>query len=173
MKDSEFKLLDPLAGSINDTFDELHKAGAFEHILQELKKAVDQLPDTYSVCFDIRMNVFDTKREKGLSLLNTGFNAHKGDDPYRHYGDASAQRYLVDGEMCMVPEDYCPHCWGDWGFKFKNTSCAECGYELGKEVKYLLDDDLCPYCQNGKLTIDNPTCDKCGYMIDKDKVVWG
>ena len=99
MKDSEFKLLDPLADSINDTFEPLHKAGAFEHILHELKRAVAQLPDTYSVSFDIRMNVFDTEREKGLSFLTTGFNANKGQDPYLHYGDTTQQKYLVEGDV--------------------------------------------------------------------------
>ncbi|MHC4497411.1 MAG: hypothetical protein ACYSYM_16480 [Planctomycetota bacterium] len=105
MKDSEFKLLDPLADSINDKFEELHEAGAFKHILHELKKAVAQPPNTYSVSFDIRVNVFDTDREKGLSLLTMGFNANKGQEPYRHYGDTSPQKYLVDGEMCIVPEN--------------------------------------------------------------------
>lgn len=173
MRDSEFKLLDPLADSINDKFEELHKAGSFEGILRDLKKAVARLPDTYSVSFDIRMNVFDTDREKGLSLLTTGFNAQKGHDLYRHYGDTAPQKCLVDGGTCIVPEDYCPHCWGDRGFKFKNTSCTECGYELRKQVKYLLDDDVRPYCQEGKLTIDNPICSKCGYKVDERKVVWG
>lgn len=173
MKDTDFKLLDPLADSINDKFEELHRAGAFEDILQKLKDAVGQLPDTYSINFGVTMNVFDTDKEKGLSLLTTGFNASIGHDPYRCYGDSSAQKYLVDGQMCTVPDEFCPHCWGPWVFKFKHPACPECGYELGKQVKYLLDRDVCPYCQEGKITIDSPTCDKCGFRVDAQKVVWG
>jgi hypothetical protein len=173
MKDTEFKLLDLLSDSVNDKFEELHKAGAFDDILQKLKDTTGQLPDTYSVSFDIRMNVFDSEGEKSISLLNTGFNASKGREPYRHYGDTSPQKYFVNGQMCTVPDEFCPHCWGQWDFKFKHPLCPECGYELGKQVKYLIDNDVCPYCQEGKITIDSPTCDKCGFKVDEKKVVWG
>ncbi len=40
MKDTEFKLLDLLSDSVNDKFEELHKAGAFDDILQKLKGSV-------------------------------------------------------------------------------------------------------------------------------------
>jgi len=173
MRDMEFKKLDPLSDSINEKFDELHQNGAFEEILRMLKEATGQLPDTYSVSFDIRMNVFDADREMSLSLLTTGFSTSKGDDPYRHHGDSSPQKYWVNGQMCTVPDEYCPHCWGAWVFKFKRPICPDCGYELGKQVKYLLDNDVCPFCQEGKTTVDNPTCDKCGFEVDKKKVVWG
>ncbi len=173
MKDTEFKLLDSLAGSIDDKFEELHKAGVFDEILKKMKNAVGQLPDTYSVSFDITVNVYDTDREKGLSLLTTGINTSIGHEPYRHHGDSSPQKYLVDGQMCTVPDDFCPHCWGDWVFKFKHPLCPDCGYELGKQVMYLLDNDVCPHCQEGTITIDSPTCDECGFEVDKKKVVWG
>jgi hypothetical protein len=173
MKDSEFKLLEPIADLINDRFDELHKAGAFDEVLLKIKTAIRQLPDTYSVSLDIRMHVFDMARENGINLLNTGINCQKGNEPYRHYADSAPQKYLVDGDICNVLDDYCPHCWGEWGFKFRNPTCPECGYRLGEEVKYVLDDDTCPYCGDGKITMDKPICDKCGFEVDGKKVVWG
>ena len=57
-------------------------------------------------------------------------------------------------------------------FKFKHNQCGSCGYELGKQVKYLLDNDICPMCQEGTVKIDNPVCDSCDYKVEKDKVVW-
>jgi len=75
--------------------------------------------------------------------------------------------------MCIVPEEFCPHCWGEWMFKFKHTQCSNCEYELGKQVKYLLDNDICPMCQAGKVTMNEPVCDDCGYKVEKEKVVWG
>ena len=28
------------------------------------------------------------------------------------WGDSTPQRYIVEGEMAIVPHDYCPTCWG-------------------------------------------------------------
>ena len=173
MRDAEFRSLDSVAESINDKFEELHDAGAFAEILKQIQEASQTLPGTHSVTFDVRMEVYDKHRQKSLSLLTTGFAASKGQDPYRHYGDSTPQKYLVEGEMCMVPDNYCPHCWGDWDFKFKHGTCPECAYELGRKVKYLLDNDVCPYCQEGKVTVEKPRCDQCGFEVDGKKVVWG
>ena len=41
----------------------------------------------------------------------------------------------------IVPDEFCPHCWGGWGFKFKHNTCPECAYELGEQVNHLLDTD--------------------------------
>ena len=75
--------------------------------------------------------------------------------------------------MLIVPHDYCPKCWDRWDFKWKNPSCGHCGATLGKEVKILLDTDICPYCELGNVTAAKPTCDRCGYQVDSSAVVWG
>jgi Zn-finger nucleic acid-binding protein len=173
MRDTEFARLDPVADLVNDKCEELYQKGAFNEILARLKQVVAELPGDYSVSFDIQMNVFDNNRERSLRLLDTGFNVLKGEEPYRHYGDSTAQKYLVDGEICVVPDDYCPHCWGDWVFKFQHPACPHCGYELGRQVKYLLDTDKCPHCQEGTMTVDRPVCDKCGFEVDGKRVAWG
>ncbi len=172
MKDTEFARLNPLAGLVNDTFGELHKKGAFDEFLARMMQVVSELPEGYSISFDIQMNVFDFERESTLALLNTGLNVSRGREPYRHRADCSPQKYLVDGEICMVPSEYCPHCWGIWDFKFMHPVCPECGYELGREVKYLLDNDKCPHCHKGTVTAKKPKCRECGFKVDRKKVAW-
>lgn len=173
MRDVEFTLLDPVADLVNDTFEGLEKQGAFDEILRRLRTVISELPDGYSVSFDIQLNILDASRQQSLSLLTTGFNTLKGKEPYRHYGDTAPQKYLVDGEMCIVPDNFCPHCWGEWGFKFQNPVCPQCGYELGKQVKYLLDNDQCPYCQKGTVSVDRPKCSACGFEVDGKTIAWG
>jgi len=127
----------------------------------------------YSVGLNIVVDVFDQQREKSLPLLTTGLAASDGKEPYRAWGDSSPQRYIVEGEMLVVPHDYCPKCWDSWDFKWKFPTCGHCGAALGKEVKILLDTDVCPYCEKGKVTAAKPTCDRCGYQVDSSAVVWG
>ena len=44
---------------------------------------------------------------------------------------------------------------------------------MGPEVKLLLDTDVCPFCEEGKVSLTTPLCDKCGQGIDPNVVVWG
>ena len=173
MKDNEFKILDELADAVNDKVDSLAESGQFDELLKKLQEATGKLPESFSVSFDIQLNVFDENKEKMVPILRTGFATSQEKEPYRHFADTSEQKYMVDGEMCIIPDDYCPNCWSEWDFKFKFPTCPICDYELGNQVKYLLDDDICPMCDEGKVSINNPVCDKCGYEVDKDKVVWG
>jgi predicted Zn-ribbon and HTH transcriptional regulator len=172
MKDKEFRALDKLADAISDKFDDLYIAGEFTEILEQLQDAAGKLPDTYYANFNVELTIFDTKRRRSISLLSTGFSTG-GEKPDRVAKDLSTQRYIVDGEMCTVPEDYCPNCWAEWSFKLKNPTCPTCSYELGKQVRLLIDDDICPWCQEGTVSISNPSCTGCGYKVEIDKVVWG
>ena len=172
MKQSEFRQLEPTVDDIQDIIDEMINTGHFNEIQKLLTEVIGELPDSYSVSLNIDFSVFDNEREKGIKLLQTGLTTSEG-EPYQHSADTTPLKYMVDGEMCIVPEEFCPNCWGEWQFKFKHTTCHECGYELGKQIKYLLDDDTCPYCLEGEVTINNPVCEHCGEEVDPQKVVWG
>jgi ribosomal protein L32 len=172
MKQSEFRQLEPIVDDIQDIIDEMINTGHFTEIQKLLTEAIAELPDSYSLSLNIDFSVFDNEREKEIKLLQTGLTTSEG-EPYQHSADTTPLKYMVDGEMCIVPEEFCPNCWGEWQFKFKHTTCQECGYELGKQVKYLLDDDTCPYCLEGEVTINNPVCEHCGEKVDPQKVVWG
>jgi len=168
----EFKMLDKVADTICDKFDDLHMAGVFSEIFEQLQTVAGRLPGTFYVNFNVELIVFDTKRERSRSLLSTGFTTGE-EKPYRASKDSSTQRYVVEGDICTVPEDYFPHCWAEWSFKIKNPTCPTCGYKLDKQVKLLIDDDICPWCEEGTVSINNPVCTDCGYRIERDTIIWG
>ena len=172
MKIEEFKLLEPVSEAINTKFEQMVNIGEFTEIKQLLEEAVNDLPESYSLNLNVEFSVFDNEQQKTIKLLQTGLTT-SGGEPYQHSADTDQQKYIVDGEMCIVPEEFCPNCWGDWMFKFKHNKCKSCEYELGKQVKYLLDDDICPMCQVGTVTINNPVCSDCGYEVESEKVMWG
>jgi hypothetical protein len=173
MKESEFRSLDPLADALNEQCDRWFAAPEFAALQAAIRKASAALPPTYSVAINVELLVFDVDREQSLSLLTTGVNTSQGQAPYRTTGDSSIHRYIVGGEICEVPHDRCPHCWKDWDFKLQNPTCPSCGYSLGKEVKLLLDRDICPYCERGRLSTQQLTCSECDFRIDPSYVAWG
>ena len=122
---------------------------------------------------NVSVDVFDAERLNALPLLTTGLSTSNGKSPYQTYGDSTPQKYLVDGGIQVVPHDHCPKCYGLWDLKLKNLSCSECGATMGREVKLLLDADICPFCEEGKVSLTTPVCDKCGQRIDPGIVVWG
>lgn len=111
--------------------------------------------------------------ERGDPSVRLGISAFPRKPSFRTPGDSTPQRYIVDGQMVIVPHDRCPSCWQVWDFKWKNPRCQHCDSALGENTKILLDHDLCPMCEEGKVSMSSPTCDKCGYLIDARTVEWG
>jgi hypothetical protein len=170
---SIFDAADPLVDAAADLVDSAllsDQLAALRKTLEELSKAVGS---RYSVNLSVIVDVFDRTREKALPLLNTGLSVVEGGESFRTYGDSTPQRYIVDGEIQVVPHDYCPKCWGPWDFKFQNRTCLSCGTTLGQNCKVLLDSDVCPYCEQGSVSMAKPTCDKCGHKVDLNLVTWG
>jgi hypothetical protein len=168
----EFDAAQPHLDKIAELLDK-----AFESDLVPLRDALaalgKELGSRYSVALECTASVFDGERERGLRMLTTGLATSDEGDPYRTWGDSTAARYVVDGEIQVVPHDCCPKCWETWDFKIKKRSCQNCGATLGENVKILLDTDVCPSCEEGKVSMATPTCDKCGFEVDSELVVWG
>jgi Zn-finger nucleic acid-binding protein len=96
-----------------------------------------------------------------------------GEAPYQVWVDSSPHRYVVRGDVVVVPHDHCPQCWGLWDFKELHPECPACGARMGEEVKLLLDTDCCPNCEEGKVTAGEPRCSECGFAVIPGHVVWG
>ncbi len=173
MNRSTFEAIDPhideLAEVINDVLDS-DSAAALRSVLVELGK---KLGERYSYSLAINLEIFDPEREEALPVLKMGLAGSEGREPYKATGDSTTQKYVVGGDMQIVPQDYCPQCWGDWDFKTENRECRSCGAVLGEDVKILLDNDVCPRCERGTVTASSPTCGNCGQEVDLSVVTWG
>ena len=173
MDRATFEAVDQHVDQIAETVDQALSSPDFAKLKQQLAALSKLLGDRYSVEFACQFDVVSSERERSLPMLNTGLSSSDGQEPYRTWADSTPHKYIVDGEMTMVPHDHCPKCWGVWDFKFKHHACSECGVSLGTDVKILLDSDVCPSCEEGKFTSAQPTCDRCGFEIDPSFVAWG
>ena len=144
-----------------------------DELLSVVTKFANVLGNHQVVSVSLVVDVLDEDKETSIPLLTTGLSAFKGKLPYRSWGDSSPQRYVVEDGIKVVPSDYCPQCWHQWDFKLQNTSCPNCGVTMGDKCKLLLDSDECPWCNEGKVTVAKPKCNKCGHEVDRHKVVWG
>jgi hypothetical protein len=145
--------------------------------LQKVREALTALGKSlgarYSVSLSCLVEVFDREQGRTLPLLNAGLSTSEGAEPYPVTGDSTSQRYLVDGQLQVVPQDRCPKCWGPWDFKWQHRNCPHCDAQLGRNCKVLLDSDACPHCEEGKVTASRPRCPKCGFEVDLSLVSWG
>jgi hypothetical protein len=173
MEKSSFERAEPIIERVADAAENVldsAEIGELSSLLVELNKA---LGSRYRVFLDLCIKVFDENKANGLPLLELGLNGYEDGDPYRSKSDTTFQRYVAGGEIEVVLRDYCPRCWAKWEFKFDHRTCADCGATLGKDVKILLDNDSCPECDEGKVSLSDPVCDNCGYRIDPTTVTWG
>lgn len=168
-----FEKVDPLLDKLAESTERLLNSSEISELRGLLTKLGKILGERYTASLSLTVDVFDRVRERSLPVLQTGLTGFDQDEPYRFTDDCSPQKYVVDGEMQVVPHDRCPKCWGVWDFKFDRRSCRECGATLGKDVKLLLDADVCPNCEEGKVSLNQPRCPDCGYEVDVNLVVWG
>ena len=173
MDRSTFESADLVVDEIANKLDELLDSDQFSAIRIALARLSETVGPRYSANLIVSVDVFDTERSHGLPLLTLGLSTSKGEPPHNTYGDSTPQKYVVDGEIQVVPHDRCPKCYSVWDFKLTHPSCSECDARMGREVKLLLDTDLCPFCEEGKVSMTVPVCDKCGQRIDPSNVVWG
>jgi hypothetical protein len=165
-----FKVVDPLLDQIAELIEKQLDSAELRRLIAEFGNLVGE---GLSANINISVDVFDGNKECSLPLLTTGLSAFPGKEPFRTWGDSSPQRYVVEDGFKVVPHDRCPQCWQVWDFKLQNTTCPHCGLTMGDQCKLLLDSDECPWCNEGKVTVAQPRCDKCGYEVDRQKAVWG
>lgn len=163
------QIVDKIAGLVEQKLD----SASFKDIRDALERLGRALGTGYAAEFEIGVRIFDRERNKTLRMLTTGYSTADEKPPFRTWGDSSRQRYLLAGQIHMVPDDCCPRCWEDWIFKFAQPTCPWCSLTLGEDCKVLLDSNRCPHCDKGTVTLDQLVCDECGFEVDPDFVTWG
>jgi ribosomal protein L32 len=173
MDSEQFDKVDKLADDVYEKFDDLYKQGVLADLESKMKEICVHLKKEYSVSINFDLEVFSDKKEQTITLIKRGMACFKGDSPYLATSGSTAHRYIVDGQIVKLPHDYCPNCWGEWDFKLLHNTCPYCDYSIGKEIKLLLDTDVCPNCEDGKVSLSNPQCQKCGVKLESGMVSWG
>ena len=173
MKAAEFKVIDKVSKVVEQAGQDWMASDEFAKVEQAVKRASTKLPEEYCIEVTLRVEVYHANRpEGGMEIMTTGLNASKGNVRYPEITGVQEERYLVDGEICELPLIYCPNCWGHW-IKSCDSKCPRCNYVMGKDVKYLIDSDVCPSCSKGKVTSEKLDCDQCGKAVDPSLVSWG
>ena len=151
MNDSLWRQLDPLANRADSAVERFLNSPHAHELKAILKEVAEAMPTDCSVSLDITLNVFEPERGNPLPLLTTGLATSGPNEPYVTHGDSTPCRYVVDGEICELPHDRCPHCWAEWGFKIGHPlepegtyPCPNCGYEMGK-IKMVAPDSRCQF----------------------------
>jgi len=110
MNDSLWRQLEPLADRADEQVERFLTSPQANELRATIQEAAAALPEGYSVSLDITLNVFDRERGQALPLLSSGLATSGPGEPYVAHGDSTPCRYLVDGKICEVPHDRCPHC---------------------------------------------------------------
>jgi hypothetical protein len=173
MDPTEFAAAEPHIEQIAELLDAALKSPELHKLPETLAALGKSLGERYSVTLSCLIEVSNDDGERTLPLLNTGLSTSGGAEPFRVSGDSTPHRYVMDGQMCVVPHDRCPKCWESWDFKWQHRHCPHCDAELGTNCKILLDSDVCPHCEEGRVTATKPKCTKCGFVVEPGLVVWG
>ena len=162
-----------LADELTEEIRKLFEAGKLDGLEAKLKRAGANLPPGCSLSLNFSVEVFDPRRDKALKTSDAGLAFDREHPPHVLTYAPTPAKYVVDGVIRKVPHDHCPHCWSRWNFKSRFPECPTCGYQMGREIKLLLDSDVCPHCENSKISFAHPRCEACGFVVDNNVVAWG
>lgn len=173
MNEKDFDEVEYVSDSIGESIEKKFEKGDFKAITDQLEALAKKIGGGRYLSLDFQINLFDPEKDNPLRVLTLGISAPSNEKPFLGGGDSISQRYIVNGVIVKVPNDQCPDCWGEWSFKFDSPVCFDCGIELGKDVKVLLDTEICPHCNEGKVTPQNKICDSCGFDVLPEFAYWG
>lgn len=173
MKEKDFDELELVTDSISELLKRKFEQGEFKEITTQLETLSRKLGEDRYLSFDFQIHLLDPNKENPLRVMSLAIGTSPDKEAFWGWGDSTPCRYVLEGKILKVPHDLCPGCWGEWGFKFQNHQCGSCGIELGKDVKVLLDTEVCPSCEKGKVTPQERTCDLCGFEVKPEFAYWG
>jgi hypothetical protein len=164
------KGIEPLLDKIAELAERQLADTELSRLLAELGGLLDE---GLSVNLTVTVEIYDAAKRNSLPLHTSGLTAFPGKTPFRTWDDTSWQRYVLKRGIVCVPHDRCPQCWQPWDFKLESSKCDHCDLELGNDCKLLIDNDECPWCNEGSVTVSAPRCNRCGTEMDRRKVAWG
>ncbi len=174
MEDDLLRKIEPFLELAGEAAEEALDDEVFGPAIAAMAEAATHLPTGVSLGMQFSITVYDAKRDRSLTLEQVGYTVGNGVEPWRVDNEIGAsQRYLFNGVIHELPHDHCPACWGPWALKTEHPECPGCGVHMGRDVKLLLDDDKCPHCKHGSITLAEPTCPDCDFSIDPAFVAWG
>jgi len=171
--DVNYARADELATLVEERFMQLIEQGAFADLEPRLLELAKSGNEDQAVTLSLQFRLSDSEREREVIVAVTSRAFLSDGDTYDFNNNEATMRYLCDGEIKVFQRNSCPHCWGDWPNKVKDPVCPDCGYELGNQVKILIDDNACPHCLEGRVSSQEPRCDACGEQVEERFVSWG
>ncbi|QDU50493.1 hypothetical protein [Gimesia panareensis] len=109
-----------LIDEIEVSVDELLDSPELEGLRSKLAELGKRIGKKYSIDLNCTLEVGEWENDRFLKLIDTGHSVGQNGELYRTWNVASFQRYIVNGEILIVPHDHCPSCWGEWAFEFEN-----------------------------------------------------
>ena len=105
MQKHKFDQIDPLLDDISEMLVNWLESSEAKPLRDKLAQIANLLGESYSANLTVTLDICDDQREQELPLLDVGITATSSEEPYLVTGDSSLQRYIVDGEMVVVPHD--------------------------------------------------------------------
>jgi hypothetical protein len=171
MKAKTAEKLDEVMSDLHQFVENLRENPDYQRIITKLKAS--EIDDEEVLSIGIDLKIYDGRREKVLELYTAGTQVFQDGEQSHFSGGDANEKFLLNGNIEVAPNGHCPMCYEEWPFKENKEACPNCSTTLGKELKFLIDNDICPHCNEGKVTRTSLVCDQCDFAVDPDLTTWG
>ena len=119
----------------------------------------------------VQVGVLVRKPQKGIVFGGIDVSYCDDHELFIVERDPTPRTFLLGEELVTVPDHQCPKCLGERRLDFRNMGrCPECGAELGSEMRIVIDNDACPFCEEKRDSGSSDVCN-CGFDWNSEYVV--
>lgn len=168
------KRLSKIAGEFKRRYEHLVQEGYFSDAQEKFIQAMNNENENLQIVVALNIGIRNVSKSNTTMPLKN-FLLEQSKHPV---GEISGDnifltRYVVGNRIELASNEACPNCWSTWPDKWRNRSCPECKMEIGKEVRFLIENDCCPKCNHEGITESGLKCRKCDCKIDEEMIAWG
>ena len=162
-----FEAADPITDEIAEATTELLESEATQKLRGLLAKLNKVIGTQYAVSLVLNVEVFDDEKKRNLPLLQTGMSGFDA-SPTRPGLTPRRNATSSVGKCWWLPMTVARSA-GKSGISSSCINLATIAMRhWERDVKLLLDTDVCPWCEEGKVSMSQPTCSKCGHTVDPE-----
>lgn len=175
LSDPEIDLtrLDGIAEKYRKRYADLVAQGYFADLDEEFEEASEELGDRLHVAVALDVSVTDEFQVEERMVLKRHLKEF-GYEMVQNFmpDEVFFRTYIVGNSVKHGTNAACPVCWGEWQYKLSEHECPHCNAEMGKEVRFLIDEDRCPDCDTKGILENGMCCPACCENLEPEMIAW-
>lgn len=160
--------LDKIAEDFRDKYAQFLRSAYFLEVQDRFVEVMDTAGENLHLEIRLEIGVRDDNRSEVMMPLKRVTHEYSyGGFDVTGTESIFLTHYLLKNKIEVATNEVCPNCWSPLYFKREGSTCPECNMKMGKDMKYLITDKHCPFCNEQEITEGHMSCSTYDYDLNE------